>query len=544
MNIDLYKKVINLFSYEYKRDIEWIPSHYTKNINFSNIPNNVQKLIINTFDDIKEVIIEKDSIPNHIIELDLTCNKQKLEPNIIPNTIKCLKFSYNFELEEGVIPYGVETLIFDNFNQKLKKGDIPNSIKILCLSQYFAQDIEEGAIPNSVIKMDFCYGSCPSSLKISKRIIPNVLPNSIKELHLPYYYNYDLELGVIPHGVELLDMRDYNRHLKPGVIPNSVKKLSLGYGVSMNYRLISGIIPYGVEELSLPSYHNHKLKSGIIPNSVKILNFGNKFNQILKKGDIPNSVEYLYFGDDYNRKLNNNSIPSSVKYLHLGCDFNQILEKGDIPYNVEYLSLSRKYNQKIEQDVIPNSVKYFKIGSEFNKQIGPNIIPNSVTHLTLPYTIKENLKVGDIPNSVLFLAVYFGIEENMLPDKLIELVYIDVLLDYDRFHSFNYDKVDDNIKSKNIIISSSGSSYSFYKNIKYNMLEIDEPYYQYKTENCEMYNFYGNRHYDFIHKYLTNDKLIGRIIFEELVAKVFNPNRLLKLCKKHDLTFEEINDIY
>ncbi len=31
---------------------------------------------------------------------------------------------------------------------------------------------------------------------------------------------------------------------------------------------------------------------------------------------------------------------------------------------------------------------------------------------------------------------------------------------------------------------------------------------------------------------------------EELVAKIFNPNRLLRLCDKYNINFIDINDIY
>ena len=34
------------------------------------------------------------------------------------------------------------------------------------------------------------------------------------------------------------------------------------------------------------------------------------------------------------------------------------------------------------------------------------------------------------------------------------------------------------------------------------------------------------------------------IFTEELAAYVYKPSRLLKLCDKYNLTFEEINDIY
>ena len=42
----------------------------------------------------------------------------------------------------------------------------------------------------------------------------------------------------------------------------------------------------------------------------------------------------------------------------------------------------------------------------------------------------------------------------------------------------------------------------------------------------------------------TIDKFIGKKIFIELIQKVFNPNRLLKLCNKYNINFQKLINIY
>jgi hypothetical protein len=43
---------------------------------------------------------------------------------------------------------------------------------------------------------------------------------------------------------------------------------------------------------------------------------------------------------------------------------------------------------------------------------------------------------------------------------------------------------------------------------------------------------------------LTKDKLIGNIIIEELIKKVHNPERLLKICKEYKINFEYLVNVY
>jgi hypothetical protein len=38
--------------------------------------------------------------------------------------------------------------------------------------------------------------------------------------------------------------------------------------------------------------------------------------------------------------------------------------------------------------------------------------------------------------------------------------------------------------------------------------------------------------------------MIGNLILEELVEKVFNPNILMKLCKEYNIEFYDLMEIY
>ena len=142
-------------------------------------------------------------------------HNNKLKEGDIPNSVTHLTFGNNFnqELKEGDIPNSVTHLTFyANFNQELKEGDIPNSVTHLTFDDKFNQKLKESDIPNSVTHLTF--GSkfnqelniLPSGLKSlmlyeNKKILSN-LPFTLEKLIIKYYNNYYIKL---PYGCIIYD---------------------------------------------------------------------------------------------------------------------------------------------------------------------------------------------------------------------------------------------------------------------------------------------------------------------------------------------------
>ena len=114
-----------------------------------------------------------------------------------------------------------------------------------------------------------------------------------------------------------------------------------------------------------------------------------------------------------------------------------------------------------------------------------------------------------------------SLNDDNLPANLIELLIHES-------YNMNLLKSEKNILRGKII-------YETYNDNNYSIMINDkttiETYYK---EDIETY----------IKKNMTKDKLIGNIILEELVKKVFHPERLLRLSNEYNIDFDDIVSVY
>jgi len=240
-------------------------------------------------------------------------------------------------------------------------------------------------------------------------------------------------------------------------------------------------------------------------NNIKYFIFDYNFNEIIKPGIIPNNVEYLDLGSFFNQKLEIGSIPHSVKYLFFSPNYNQELSENIIPHNVIRVNFGRDFNQKIKNGDLPNSIKYLKFGSNFNQELNRTNIPN----------------------------------------KLIELIvsnsHSPELLNINNFIENNCKKCD--IYGENIFIGFyDDSCYKYYDLF---IMELNKVY-KYVEKNIYI-NIDKNKKIlidEYITRNITMDKLIGRIILEELVEKVFHPKRLLRISKEFNMDIYDYIEMY
>ncbi len=396
-----------------------------------------------------------------------------------------------------------------------------------------------------------------------------LIPSNFYSINI--YSNVPLSIAYIPNNIiELSFDYNFNQPLQKGVIPNSVKILKLGK--SFNQHLKVGDLPDGLEAIDFGFSFNKPLNINIIPNTVKTIVLSNNFNQILKKGDIPEGVESLYF-NTYTMTLQKDVLPSTLLLLDFGYHYNSndeypIINEDVLPFGIKELRMCGNYYHVLKKGVIPNSVRKLRIGYGLTKVFTECFFPESINCLILdcldvklngyiPKSVKtiifmsydiKNISYYDIPSHVSYLHIPYIKKDDKIPDTI---KYLNVDYDYD-FH------INENTNLLYLEIPKLNKIFGSYDKLKILVSDTeindDTKIIGILDGNKIRFNNLGidvivNREdkyiiFDFIENNLKKEKLIGNIILEELVSKVFNPNRLIKISKKYNIEFIDLVDLY
>ncbi len=445
----------------------------------------------------------------------------------------------------------------DSFNYPINKGFIPNTILHLYFGDMFNQPINEGVLPDNI---EFLYFGDRFNQKLNK----NCLPKNLKDLEFGSEYNIEIEKDVLPENLVYLKFGPiFNKHC---VFPNNLKKLIFGQNFNkIFYDKCS--LPQKLEYLKLGFKYNktfYKIKNGekinLLPNSLKKLHIGHmrmKIKTIFNSNSLPHNLFELYI--NYSN-INSNTFLSmnNIVTLHLIIDNKRKIE-NIIPKTIRDLTLLFFCDLVLEKNDIPENVKILYI-TNYENELNEGIIPNSIEELSLCCP-KMKINVGAIPNSVkyLYINIYdFKLEKNVIPTSVIYLTIN------------NISNIDTNIDSsylpksiKILNIQSSRLNLSNFVNDNNNLIGVVccrnnfipsnnnivigkmlGGFIKYNILNIELYNYEKIKIDNIITDFIVNNNNIGNIIFEELVSKVFNPNRLLTICEKYNIDFDELNDIY
>lgn len=303
-----------------------------------------------------------------------------------------------------------------------------------------------------------------------------------------------------------------------GDIPEGVKELT--YSSDFHLLLNKNNLPSTLEILSFYLYNTYEL-TNVIPNTIKKLHIDSQTCKInsIKPGDIPYGVQEIIFYNNFNNNTDSNIdfvsniIPNSVTHLELGYPLINEINSESIPNSVTYLKLYDYYNYPLKKGDIPNSVKYLTLSFFYNGPINNEIIPYGVIEITFGQSCYTQIKKGDLPESIKKITInnphYNEIDTNDLPSNLYEII---VDSKYSR-------KI---INHNNILIGRK-KTYSEFKIIKYDNINITK-----YNDNIDYFNI----------------KLIGKIIYEELVKKIFHPKRLLKICDTYNIELIDLVELY
>ncbi|KAF2069466.1 hypothetical protein CYY_009211 [Polysphondylium violaceum] len=205
-------------------------------------------------------------------------------------------------------------------------GVIPENILSLDITHH--GDVEDGAFPNSIVKL--AYRSNSPINKIT-------LPQSLTYLQLDSL-SQPLEKGWLPSTLETLQIFNYDLPLLKGVLPDGLKQLIL---TTFNQQLDTGVIPNSLEDLTLASFNN-ELKPFVLPEGLLVLDLS-EFTGSFVANSLPSSLNSLELGEfegsfEYAPPMNNLSVlivnqvnSSAIRVISNTCNLRiscRSIEKG------------------------------------------------------------------------------------------------------------------------------------------------------------------------------------------------------------------------
>lgn len=518
-NIDINLKIGDGFEVlVFSNDFNYpIPDNY--------IPNNIKKIIFGCGCDFNQILTKK-TFPNGLIELDLSFSfNQIIEPNVLPESLIKLTFGSYFDqiIDKNVLPKNLKIVEFDtNFNKKLEKNVLPYGLKELIFSDdsIYNHLFEKGVIPDTVTKINLG-GNYMTKLEIGS-IPNNVIHLNMANIHL----NIPFEKNILPESIEILNLTCHyekpNKLKKIGFLPKNLKKFNLNS--YWNYPVIGNSLPKGLKYLTLYGIFEYSIKLDkiIIPSSLVYLEL-NYYDYPIKKNDIPEGIECIKLLN-FNKEIEKGALPKSLKKLIFNINFNQSLD-GVLPENLEYLKLSAQYNQPLLNGILPKSLRIFEFSENYgvidsgqpleNLFIPDNVNFIIINELNTQYsnTNIRNISKHNLPKNLMSLFVHNANNYTILCDE------------------FNNDE---NIK------------FSFISTMLYS-IHPQKIIFKYNSFRDIFAIINSNTFFNimnFIDNYLTDKKIIGKVILKELTEKVFNPNRLLKNSELYSIPFDELLEIY
>eukprot|EP01132_Coremiostelium_polycephalum_P010325 gene10325-12675_t len=365
--------------------------------------------------DLQEILDKENK--NSITDKEIPIGVKKLQinygplPKIFPKSLNYLELSSNFDnalTDLNIFPENLETLIFGYmFNQKILPGLIPKSVRYLKLPGFFNRKLRPGTIPEGVQKLEF--GSYYNKMIVYEGILPKSL------LYLDFGgYNQPLVDGVLPVGLKHLKLPNYNHPIGPeswllGL--RNLEVLEIGQSFCQTFFLKS--IPLSLTRLS---FNFNELLIGSLPPGLKCLSMTILRDCIIEVpvGFIPKGVSQLSIYNHSSIPLKNSNLlpPSVVKFQYY------TINRHPLPPKLLPCSL-KEFNYFDDCSLSDNSMK----------SLGEFV--NSIRKLSIKDSISESpLSIGFIPQSVETLRFGPGSEKllsqpGILPDSITSMEFTD-----------------------------------------------------------------------------------------------------------------------
>jgi hypothetical protein len=290
------------------------------------------------------------------------------------------------------------------------KGILPKSLKVLKLNGKFRyKQFENEEIPEGIEKLTIFLH------RQNTQLIPdNLIPRSVKFLHLENVNRRYWKNGFFPEGLEILVLRDWSREgdgifeFKEDILPSTLKDLDIKVIGSLHFE--ENCLPYGLKKFHLYCHSEITGFQRILPDSVEVLDMEMVEDRLLEEVDFryPTSLRKLSVSGFY--KILGN-LPNTIEKFVLK-NTTLGIEKGYLPESVRYLKLI--YVPDWELDIIPPYLEYLETDG-MHYSINRDKIPKILNLMLKKQGNHTNVyigKFGFIENRNEFNEAYERIIEN------------------------------------------------------------------------------------------------------------------------------------
>ncbi|KAK5584832.1 hypothetical protein RB653_006449 [Dictyostelium firmibasis] len=235
--------------------------------------------------------ISKEMLPSNLQSLTVSTESNIIEKNALPKSLEYL----NYSIQDQQLTDTYQLLNNGFLNEGLKKLliDLPN-LEINNHSNVYFNDIFPKSLKELTLSNKFNI-----NLNLLNKNGSNVFNEGLEKLKFGYYYNGEIELGLLPSTLKELEFgSSFNSPLKGGSLPNGLKVLRFEEYGNFNQPFELNSLPLTLEQLYLPKGYNQSLTLPfILPLSLKVIQIPKKLkiNNLINDSSIPSSVLIIKF---------------------------------------------------------------------------------------------------------------------------------------------------------------------------------------------------------------------------------------------------------
>jgi len=274
----------------------------------------------------------------------------------MPSTITTMDFRRRVTefSEADPLPPNIIQLTVSEYFHELRPKVLPPELKFLTIDNYVPAHPSVGGYLQP--------GVLPSTLEQLKiggpfNVVKGALhTGSLKHVEFRKYFTQQLQPGMLPHGLKVLQFEEYDWPIEYDVLPASVEVLIFRY--TLKVALHPHLLPPGLQKLTIGDRFNFPLEYGVFPSTLKELRIGNHFNQPLEPGVLPPGLKVLKLGKHYQQPIDFSKeakvIPYGLQFFRLGKSTpSHRLDRGNAER--QYSADMRRLRPEIMHNLAPAS---------------------------------------------------------------------------------------------------------------------------------------------------------------------------------------------